>query len=52
MDCYKCITETLDYLMSTSLTLPQQTSVPSLPGPPPAADPNRLTNTEAEKYVR
>ncbi|KAK2140069.1 hypothetical protein LSH36_1494g00009 [Paralvinella palmiformis] len=51
MDCYKCITETLDFLLSTSLSHPQSPSVPSSPGPPPAPDPNRLTNREAQIYV-
>ena len=30
---------------------PQAPSVPRSPGPPPAQDPNRLTNAEAEQYV-
>ena len=51
MDCYKCITETLDFLLSTSLSHPHSPSVPSSPGPPPAPDPNRLTNREAQIYV-
>ena len=50
-DCYRCITETLDYLLSTSMSHPQAPSVPRSPGPPPAQDPNRLTNAEAEQYV-
>ena len=52
LDCYKCITEILDYLLSTSMSHPQAPSVPKSPGPPPVQDPNRLTNAEAEQYVR
>lgn len=51
MECYKCITETLDYLLSTSQAHPQAPSVPRSPGPPPPADPNTLSNTDAAKYV-
>ena len=51
LDCYRCITETLDYLLSTSMSHPQAPSVPRSPGPPPVQDPNRLTNAEAEQYV-
>ena len=52
MDCYKCITETLNYLLSTSLSHPQAPSVPKLPGPPQVTDdPNRLACAEAEKHV-
>ncbi|KAK2179646.1 hypothetical protein NP493_478g02009 [Ridgeia piscesae] len=51
MDCYKCITETLNYLLSTSLSHPQAPSVPKLPGPPQVTDdPNRLACAEAEKH--
>ena len=50
-DCYKCITETLEYLLSTSLSHPQAPSVPKSPGPPPTPDPNTLSNAEAEQYV-
>ncbi|XP_013406007.1 nuclear pore complex protein Nup155 [Lingula anatina] len=51
MDCYRCITEMLSYLLSTSMSHPQAPSVPRSPGPPPAPDPHRLTNTEAEQYT-
>ena len=50
-DCYRCITETLDYLLSTGQQFPQAPSVPRLPGPPPVHDPGRLSGAEAEKYV-
>ena len=51
MDAYKCITETLRYLLSTSLAHPQAPNVPQQPGPPPPHDPDRLTSAEAEQYV-
>ena len=50
-DSYRCITETLDHLLSTSMSHPAAPSVPTSPGPPPPVDPNRLTNAEAQKYV-
>lgn len=50
-DCYRCITETLDYLLSTGQQFPQAPSVPRVPGPPPVHDPGRLSGAEAEKYV-
>ncbi|KAI0209905.1 hypothetical protein LSAT2_005340 [Lamellibrachia satsuma] len=51
MDCYKCITETLNYLLSASQPH-QAPSVPKLPGPPQVTDdPNRLANMEAEKHT-
>ena len=50
-DSYKCITEMLEFLLSTSQSHPQAPSVPKSPGPPPAPDPNMLTNAEAEQYV-
>ena len=43
--------ETLEYLLSTSMSHPQAPSVPKSPGPPPTPDPNTLTNAEAEHYV-
>ena len=52
LDCYKCITETLDFLLCTSMAHPQAPSVPKAPGPPPPADTNRLSNSQADKYVR
>ena len=51
MDSYKCITETLGYLLNTSMSHPQSRSVPNMPGPPPTPDPNKLTNAEAEQYT-
>ncbi len=50
-DCYKCITEMLEFLLFTSQSHPQAPSVPKSPGPPPTPDPNMLTNAEAEQYV-
>jgi len=50
-DCYRCVTETLDYLLSTGQQYPQAPSVPRVPGPPPVHDPGRLSGAEAEKYV-
>lgn len=50
-DCYRCITETMDYLLSTGQQFPQAPSVPRVPGPPPVHDPGRLSGAEAEKYV-
>ena len=51
MECYRCITETLGHLLSVSTAHPHAPSVPRSPGPPPAPDPNQLTNVEAEQYV-
>ena len=51
MDCYKCITESLEYLLSISQAHPQAPSVPRSPGPPPPQDPNVLSNTDAARYV-
>ena len=51
MDCYKCITESLDFLLATNASHPQSTSVPKSPGPPPAKDESRLTTAEADHYV-
>ena len=50
-DCYRCILETLKYLMFTSHSHPQAPSVPQSPGPPPTRDPTQLTNAEAGQYV-
>ncbi|XP_074640475.1 nuclear pore complex protein Nup155-like [Tubulanus polymorphus] len=47
---YKCITDTLGGLLSTSMLHPQSPSVPRTPGPPPAVDTDRLTSNEAEQY--
>eukprot|EP00918_Siedleckia_nematoides_P061729 GHVU01134755.1.p1 GENE.GHVU01134755.1~~GHVU01134755.1.p1 ORF type:complete len:766 (+),score=73.70 GHVU01134755.1:2125-4422(+) len=51
MDCYRCILETLKYLMFTSQSHPQAPSVPHSPGPPPARDPTQLTNAEAAQHM-
>lgn len=51
MDCYKCITESLDFLLATNASHPQSTSVPKSPGPTPAKDESRLTTAEADHYV-
>ena len=50
-DCYKCITESLDYLLSTSQAHPQAPSVPKAPGPPPPPAADRLTGDDADRYV-
>ncbi|XP_060597073.1 nuclear pore complex protein Nup155-like [Ruditapes philippinarum] len=48
-ECYKCITETLGYLMTASV--PQGASViPKSPGPPPAVDSSRMSIEDAEQY--
>jgi len=49
--CYRCITETLEHLLSTSLSHPQAPSVPTSPGPPPPTDPNRMTTQAAQQYT-
>ena len=51
MDCYKCITESLDFLLDASQAHPQAPSVPKAPGPPPPPDVNRLSSQEADAYV-
>ncbi|CAG2238962.1 NUP155 [Mytilus edulis] len=50
MECYNCITDTLGYLMSASVSHPQAPSIPKGPGPPPTPDPSILNATDAEKY--
>ena len=50
-ECYKCLTETLDYLLSTGQHHPMAPNVPLSPGPPPPNDVGRLSGAEAEKYV-
>lgn len=50
-DAYKRITKTLENLMTISCKHPQAPSVPQMPGPPPAPDPNQMSNAEAEQYV-
>lgn len=51
MECYNCITDTLAYLLSASVSHPHAPSVPKSPGPPPQPDPNRMTTYDAEKHV-
>ncbi|XP_062607131.1 nuclear pore complex protein Nup155-like [Saccostrea cucullata] len=50
MECYNCITDTLAYLLSASVSHPHAPSVPKSPGPPPQPDPNRMTTHDAEKH--
>ncbi|KAL5017128.1 hypothetical protein ScPMuIL_006717 [Solemya velum] len=50
MGCYKCITETLGYLMSASISHPQAPSIPKSPGLPPAPDPGRISAVDADRY--
>ncbi|CAC5400979.1 NUP155 [Mytilus coruscus] len=50
MECYNCITDTLGYLMSASVSHPQAPSIPKGPGPPPTPDPSILNAADAEKY--
>lgn len=52
MESYNCITDTLAYLLSASVSHPHAPSVPKSPGPPPQPDPNRMTTYDAEKHVR
>ncbi|XP_052257804.1 nuclear pore complex protein Nup155-like [Dreissena polymorpha] len=48
-ECYKCITETLGYLLTASV--PQgATVIPKSPGPPPAPDASRMSIEDAEYY--
>ncbi|WAR23622.1 NU155-like protein, partial [Mya arenaria] len=50
-DCYKCITETLGYLMTASV--PQgATVIPKSPGPPPAPDASRMSIEDADHYIQ
>lgn len=50
MESYNCITDTLAYLLSASVSHPHAPSVPKSPGPPPQPDPNRMTTYDAEKH--
>ncbi|KAH9488744.1 hypothetical protein Btru_059325, partial [Bulinus truncatus] len=50
MECYKCITDTLNYLWSASDSHPQAPSIPSLPGPPASVDSARMDAQQAEFY--
>ncbi|XP_026571593.1 nuclear pore complex protein Nup155 isoform X1 [Pseudonaja textilis] len=48
LNCYKCITDTLQELVNQSKAAPQSPSVPKKPGPPVlSSDPNMLSNEEA-----
>ncbi|XP_056402290.1 nuclear pore complex protein Nup155 isoform X2 [Hyla sarda] len=48
LNCYKCITDTLQELVNQSKAAPQSPSVPKKPGPPVlSTDPNMLSNEEA-----
>ncbi|KAM9329214.1 nuclear pore complex protein Nup155 [Gastrophryne carolinensis] len=48
LNCYKCITDTLQELVNQSKAAPQSPSVPKKPGPPMlSSDPNMLSNEEA-----
>uniref|UniRef100_A0A803TGK6 Nuclear pore complex protein Nup155 n=1 Tax=Anolis carolinensis TaxID=28377 RepID=A0A803TGK6_ANOCA len=48
VNCYKCITDTLQELVNQSKAAPQSPSVPKKPGPPVlSSDPNMLSNEEA-----
>ncbi|XP_073400058.1 nuclear pore complex protein Nup155 isoform X1 [Dendrobates tinctorius] len=48
LNCYKCITDTLQELVIQSKAAPQSPSVPKKPGPPVlSSDPNMLSNEEA-----
>uniref|UniRef100_A0A2C9M6L4 Nucleoporin Nup133/Nup155-like N-terminal domain-containing protein n=1 Tax=Biomphalaria glabrata TaxID=6526 RepID=A0A2C9M6L4_BIOGL len=50
MECYKCITDTLNYLWSASNSLPQAPGVPLQPGPPASVDSARMDAQQAETY--
>ena len=52
MECYKCVTETLNYLWNAATALPQSPSMPKMPGPPPPThDPSHMAVEQAEYYV-
>ncbi|KAM8961578.1 nuclear pore complex protein Nup155 [Pelodytes ibericus] len=51
LNCYKCITDTLQELVNQSKAAPQSPSVPKKPGPPVlSSDPNMLSNEEASLH--
>ncbi|XP_041042883.1 nuclear pore complex protein Nup155 isoform X1 [Carcharodon carcharias] len=51
LNCYKCISDTLQELVNQSKAAPQSPSVPKLPGPPVlTSDPNMLSNEEASQH--
>ncbi|XP_072448887.1 nuclear pore complex protein Nup155 isoform X2 [Chiloscyllium punctatum] len=51
LNCYKCISDTLQELVNQSKAAPQSPSVPKLPGPPVlSSDPNMLSNEEATQH--
>ena len=50
--CYKCITDTMQELVTHSKAAPQSPSVPKQPGPPVmTSDPNMLSNEDATAHV-
>ncbi|CAL8321736.1 unnamed protein product [Lota lota] len=49
--CYKCITDTMQELVTHSKAAPQSPSVPKQPGPPVmTSDPNMLSNEDATAH--
>ncbi|KAK7492894.1 hypothetical protein BaRGS_00015841 [Batillaria attramentaria] len=50
MECYKCITETLNYLWNAATAHPQSPSMPRSPGPAQTVDPNHMAVEQAQKY--
>ena len=50
-ECYKCVTDILDELVILSQAHPTSPVIPTHPGPPLQADPNKLSSQEAEAYV-
>ncbi|XP_046901135.1 nuclear pore complex protein Nup155 isoform X1 [Hypomesus transpacificus] len=50
--CYKCITDTMQELVTQSKAAPQSPSVPKQPGPPVmTSDPNMLSNEDATAHL-
>jgi len=49
--CYKCILDSLQRLLVMKTAPSQSPGRPSRPGPPPAPDPNALTQHEAEEHM-
>ncbi|RXN00007.1 Nuclear pore complex protein Nup155 [Acipenser ruthenus] len=51
LNCYKCITDTIQELVNQSKAAPQSPSVPKQPGPPVmSSDPNMLSNEDATAH--
>ncbi|MGH0126184.1 UNVERIFIED_CONTAM: hypothetical protein FKN15_005580 [Acipenser sinensis] len=51
LNCYKCITDTIQDLVNQSKAAPQSPSVPKQPGPPVmSSDPNMLSNEDATAH--